>query len=115
MSVLPRHTRHPPTGALREGKVFGHHNTTTTTDAELPVWDDSLQQRLLYELCDGGKTTAGGFGPAGLAALEQKATEIHRTATGGAPDGALIADIDQTTWDAAETLAWLCRDEVGSM
>jgi hypothetical protein len=42
-----------------------------------------------------------------MAALEQKAAEIHYTAVEGLDKGTLIADIEQTTWDAAETLAWL--------
>jgi len=42
-----------------------------------------------------------------MAALEQKAAEIHHTAVEGLESGTLIADVEQTTWDAAETLAWL--------
>ena len=100
-------TRATAIRAQGKGKVFRQDQPQDRGAVDLPVWDDALPQRLLYELCDRGRATAALFGAPGLAALEQKAAEIHRTATDGLENGTLIADVEQTTWDAAETLAWL--------
>jgi hypothetical protein len=87
--------------------VFEQDQPQHRGDEDLPVWDDALPQRLLYDLCDSSHPTVATFGAAGMAALEQKAAEIHRTAVDGYEAGTLFADVEQTTWDAAETIAWL--------
>ena len=87
--------------------MIGHDQPQNRGVEDLHVWDEALPQRLLYDLCDSSHPTVSKFGAAGMAALEQKAAEIHRTAVEGFEAGTLIADVEQTTWDAAETLAWL--------
>jgi hypothetical protein len=110
MSVLGYQTQNQSSRMQkRKGKLFGHDGSDDAGSAIMPSWDHSIQQRLLYELVDSGAITVGGFGARGLAALEEKAAEIHHTATDGVSTGVLIADLEQTTWDAAETLAWFHR------
>lgn len=93
-------------------RLFGLRRATSTTSAEgippaLPRWDDSSAQRLLRGVASGEPRHVRDVGAAGFAALEEKAAEIHGQATEGDAGGCLLADLEQTTWDAAEVLAWL--------
>ena len=99
----------PRSSARHESEMFrsNRRDENRIDPSVLPQWEDTVTQRMLDRVTASDHPTIATLGAAGMAALEEKATEIHRSATEGLDAARLLADVDATTWDAAETLAWL--------